>query len=402
MSDFAIKAENIGKLYYRRRKRAGTLRDTLAGAWASVGRQQSEAFWALKEVSFEVPQGEVLGIIGRNGAGKSTLLKILSRITPPTTGRVALNGRIASLLEVGTGFHPELTGRENIFMNGAILGMSRAEIRRKFDEIVDFSGVEAFIDTPVKHYSSGMYVRLAFSVAAYTETEITLIDEVLAVGDQRFKQKSIKKIESLHEMGKTVLFVSHDLEIIQKICSVAMVIVNGELIQPPEHPIKAINRYLQLGITNSKSIDYYRQNGLSKNILFQEIKIENDRLLFMEGEDLVFSIGLISNKVMEKISIGCTIFSASGKPIGVSLSNPFPVLSTGQIALLFRLVAPNLSPGKYHFGFSVGKGTFSNRYDFDLIVGYPEIEITPRNQEDVFYWNPSWGSCRFLSVVEIN
>src|ERR1035437_1853413 len=179
----------------------------------------SEDFWALQDVSFEVKQGEVVGIIGRNGAGKSTLLKILSRITEPTEGRVRIKGRVASLLEVGTGFHPELTGRENIFLNGAILGMTRAEIRKKFDEIVAFAEVEKFLDTPVKHYSSGMYVRLAFAVAAHLEPEILVVDEVLAVGDAEFQKKCLCRMQEVSEQGRTVLFVSHNMGAVMELCS---------------------------------------------------------------------------------------------------------------------------------------------------------------------------------------
>src|SRR5437773_1318932 len=182
-----------------------------------VGQPTTEEFWPLKDVSFEVKQGEVVGIIGRNGAGKSTLLKILSRITEPTSGRVRLRGRVASLLEVGTGFHPELTGRENIFLNGAILGMTREEIRRKFDEIVAFSGVEKFINTPVKRYSSGMYVRLAFAVAAHLEPEILIVDEVLAVGDAEFQKKCLDKMDDVGHSGRTVLFVSHNMQAITRL-----------------------------------------------------------------------------------------------------------------------------------------------------------------------------------------
>ena len=188
-------------------------------------------FWALRDVSFDVQQGEVLGIIGRNGAGKSTLLKILSRITEPTAGRVTLRGRVASLLEVGTGFHPELTGRENIFLNGAILGMSRAEIRRKFDEIVAFAEVEQFLDTPVKRYSSGMYVRLAFAVAAHLEPEILVVDEVLAVGDAEFQKKCLGKMGEVAKGGRTVLFVSHNMAAIRRLCSRVILLKNGRITQ---------------------------------------------------------------------------------------------------------------------------------------------------------------------------
>ena len=193
-------------------------------------RRQKEEFWALKDVSVEVKQGEVFGILGRNGAGKSTLLKILSRITEPTIGRIRLNGRVASLLEVGTGFHPELTGRENIFLNGAILGMTRDEIKRKFDEIVAFAEIEKFLDTPVKRYSSGMYVRLAFSVAAHLDPEILVVDEVLAVGDVAFQKKCLGKMAEAHDRSRTVLFVSHNLAAIESFCSRAVVLEQGRMV----------------------------------------------------------------------------------------------------------------------------------------------------------------------------
>lgn len=193
------------------------------------GQQRKEEFWALRDVSFDVMPGERLGIIGRNGAGKSTLLKLLSRITEPTTGRITLRGRVASLLEVGTGFHPELTGRENIFLNGAILGMSRAEVRRKFDEIVDFAGIEKFLDTPVKRYSSGMYVRLAFAVAAHLEPEILIVDEVLAVGDAEFQKKCLGKMEDVGKEGRTVLFVSHSMAAVQQLCATGILLKSGNI-----------------------------------------------------------------------------------------------------------------------------------------------------------------------------
>jgi len=238
MSDIAIRVDNLGKQYRigRSEGRASykTLRESISGAVISPfrwlgrnGRSQEETIWALKDVSFKVKQGESIGIIGRNGAGKSTLLKILSRITEPTRGTVDLYGRVGSLLEVGTGFHPELSGRENIYLNGAILGMRRAEIDRKFDEIVDFAEIEKFIDTPVKHYSSGMYLRLAFAVAAHMETEILLVDEVLAVGDAGFQKKCLGKMGDVAKGGRTILFVSHNLPAIKRICSRGIVLENG-------------------------------------------------------------------------------------------------------------------------------------------------------------------------------
>ncbi|MBI1920667.1 MAG: ABC transporter ATP-binding protein [Geobacter sp.] len=241
-----IQVENLSKKYilsHEGRESYTALRDVMAERFRAFGKRlfslhaspfthhsSQEEFWALKDVSFEINQGDRVGIIGRNGAGKSTLLKILSRIVEPTTGRVRIKGRVASLLEVGTGFHPELTGRENIFLNGAILGMSRAEIQRKFDEIVAFAEVEQFLDTPVKRYSSGMYVRLAFAVAAHLEPEILIVDEVLAVGDAQFQKKCLGKMEDVSaKEGRTVLFVSHNMNAIEQLCTSVMFLVKGEL-----------------------------------------------------------------------------------------------------------------------------------------------------------------------------
>jgi lipopolysaccharide transport system ATP-binding protein len=242
LSDVVISAEGLGKSYRLRHDPRGgyvALRDVVAEKFRSLARRMTgrriaseadeEEFWALREVSFDVRRGEVVGIIGRNGAGKSTLLKILSRITEPTEGRVRVRGRVASLLEVGTGFHPELTGRENIFLNGAILGMARADIRRKFEEIVSFAEVEQFLDTPVKRYSSGMYVRLAFAVAAHLEPEILVVDEVLAVGDAEFQKKCLGKMRDVSRGGRTVLFVSHNMATVQTLCGTGALLDRGRL-----------------------------------------------------------------------------------------------------------------------------------------------------------------------------
>jgi lipopolysaccharide transport system ATP-binding protein len=245
MSGIAIRVEGLGKQYRIGARQEGykTFRESLMGAIQSPfrrlgallggnngrGQDPQDIIWALKDISFEVKQGEVVGIIGRNGAGKSTLLKVLSRITEPTSGRVEIQGRVGSLLEVGTGFHPELTGRENIFLNGAILGMRKTEILRKFDEIVAFSEVEKFIDTPVKRYSSGMYLRLAFSVAAHLDPEILLVDEVLAVGDNAFQKKCLGKMSNVAKQGRTVLFVSHNMVAVQNLCNRGVLLTNGIL-----------------------------------------------------------------------------------------------------------------------------------------------------------------------------
>jgi lipopolysaccharide transport system ATP-binding protein len=263
MATPAIRVENLGKKYRLAHAANGigrykTLRDSLAGGVATVAnrvqgrsaRATVEEFWALKDVSFEVQPGEVVGIIGRNGAGKSTLLKILSRITKPTTGRAVINGRVGSLLEVGTGFHPELTGRENVYLNGSILGMSRREIERKFDEIVAFAEVERFLDTPVKRYSSGMYVRLAFAVAAHLEPEILIVDEVLAVGDSQFQKKCLGKMGDVAKQGRTVLLVTHQLDAIRRLCPRGILLERGRLIGNGDRN-KVLDQYVQSGPNDS-------------------------------------------------------------------------------------------------------------------------------------------------------
>lgn len=257
--NIAIKVSNLSKKYSIGKQKDSSLRGSLAGLFKS-SITKVEEFWALKDVSFEINEGDVIGIIGKNGAGKSTLLKILSQITKPTEGRIEINGRIASLLEVGTGFHPELTGRENIYLNGTILGMTRKEVKAKFDEIVDFSGIGKFIDTPVKHYSSGMYVRLAFAVAAHLEPEILIIDEVLAVGDASFQKRCLGKMEEIANLGRTVLFVSHDLGAVSSLCSKGILLENGKVIYQGniESTIKNYMNDVKTDIQSTKK--YSREN----------------------------------------------------------------------------------------------------------------------------------------------
>ena len=261
MDEPVIKVENVGKKYELShlaegggRRRPKSLRETLTEGTKQLLRRRGikdkrrDELWALRDISFEVRQGEIIGIIGRNGAGKSTLLKILSRITEPTTGKIHIKGRVASLLEVGTGFHPELTGRENIYLNGAILGMTRAEIQRKFDEIVDFAEVERFLDTPVKRFSSGMYVRLAFAVAAHLEPEILVVDEVLAVGDAEFQKKCLGKMSDASQReGRTVLLASHQMNAVERLCSRALLIDKGRLRMESADVRSVIRSYLSGG-----------------------------------------------------------------------------------------------------------------------------------------------------------
>jgi lipopolysaccharide transport system ATP-binding protein len=291
MCDVAVRVEGLGKEYRLGgpRERYTTLRDRLnqlasapfkALRGRKERREQEPPFWALKDVSFNVRRGEVLGIVGRNGAGKSTLLKILSRITEPTEGEVDINGRVGSLLEVGTGFHPELTGRENVYLNGAILGMRRVEIGRKFDEIVAFAEIEKFIDTPVKHYSSGMYMRLAFGVAAHLEPEILVVDEVLSVGDAAFQKKCMGKMEEVADRGRTILFVSHNMVAIKALCTRCLWMNQGQLFGfGPTTDI--VNKYLKAGSTSITRRVWDTPESAPGN---DQIRLRSVRLVVPKGE----------------------------------------------------------------------------------------------------------------------
>lgn len=311
MSDVAIKVEGLGKQYRLGEIGTGTISHDLNRWWAQLrgkedpfakvgevndrtAKGNSDYVWSLRDVNFEVKKGEVLGIIGRNGAGKSTLLKILSKVTAPTTGSIKVNGRIASLLEVGTGFHPELTGRENIFLNGAILGMTKSEIRSKFDEIVDFSGVERYIDTPVKRYSSGMYVRLAFAVSAFLEPEILIVDEVLAVGDAEFQKKCLGRMKDVSvNDGRTVLFVSHNMTAVKQLCTQGIILKNGSL-EFSGNIISAVDCYNNVQDGNQMSVKRFQNK---QNPLFDVQKISvNDK----EFSPIIIDSSFIEIKIVGK------------------------------------------------------------------------------------------------------
>jgi lipopolysaccharide transport system ATP-binding protein len=278
-------------------------------------RLMGQEFWALQDVSFEVKQGEILGVIGRNGAGKSTLLKILSRVTAPTSGEVRVKGRIASLLEVGTGFHPELTGRENVFLNGAILGMTKPEIKKKFDEIVAFAEISEFIDTPVKRYSSGMYVRLAFAVAAHLEPEILIVDEVLAVGDAQFQNKCLKKIQSISKAGKTVLFVSHNISTVRTLCQTGVLLVQGRMMVKDAAAV-VIGSYIS---TNSQSTGRWtnpNKGNPSKQISFETVFFTNnlgdETADFDLASEVNLHIEVKSEKKHENIQLAVRVTNQEG------------------------------------------------------------------------------------------
>jgi lipopolysaccharide transport system ATP-binding protein len=323
--DVVIRAEGLGKKYvigHQSAERVPTLRDAISRTTRNLVRtthdllqgkpliaaDEVEEFWALKDVNFEIRRGDVVGIIGRNGAGKSTLLKILSRITEPSEGRVEVRGRVASLLEVGTGFHPELTGRENIFLNGAILGMARSEIRHKFDEIVTFAEIGKFLDTPVKRYSSGMYVRLAFAIAAHLETEILIVDEVLAVGDAEFQKKCLGKMQQVSGDGRTVLFVSHNVGIIQQLCNVGIIIAGGKLLN--SGPMQdCVRSYLSRGGDSNTAEFHIKSNRPTIARVFY------DETLIREGIiDLQMQVNIPAS-YSRPLFGGIILKSATGQPI---------------------------------------------------------------------------------------
>jgi len=356
MAEPIIKVENLSKSYFighQQQERYTALRDILTNSLKGfakntanlfrgrqlLGNEDIEEFFALKDLNFEINQGDRVGIIGRNGAGKSTLLKVLSRITEPTTGRITINGRIASLLEVGTGFHPELTGRENIYLNGAILGMSRNEVKRKFDEIVDFAEVEKFLDTPVKRYSSGMYVRLAFAVAAHLEPEILIVDEVLAVGDIQFQKKCLGKMQDVsNNQGRTVLFVSHNLNAIEQLCNKGIHLIQGKIdtIGPVKSCIEAYNiEPLPSEIKTLKP----------SNIL-SNIEIKSDALTL--GDNLKIRFLLNSNHVPKGLVVAVELLNANDELIShiINEDDNFE-FTKGMDSFVLELKNLRLIPGKY-------------------------------------------------------
>ena len=376
MTDCIIRTEGLGKKYTIRHggnRNYSSLRDTITNATRAVvglkaAPEPEEDFWALKDISFEIQPGETVGVIGRNGAGKSTLLKILSRITEPTEGRVLVRGRVASLLEVGTGFHQELTGRENIFLNGAILGMGRNEIRRKFDEIVEFSGVEKFLDTPVKHYSSGMNVRLAFAVAAHLEPEILLVDEVLAVGDSEFQKKCLGKMgEVSRQEGRTVLFVSHDLGSVAQLCSRTMLLNEGR-ITALDRTDAVVRTYMR----HQQKVAGYEAPTEKKGKFIKEVRLMNDSgqetYSFTHDEPItiIFSVtvdewvpGLylafaVQNRFNKRIGLDYIEIQREQVPesneIRVSVKLPAAFLTPGTFSLDASLISPNIETYDSPFG----------------------------------------------------
>jgi lipopolysaccharide transport system ATP-binding protein len=375
MTDLAIRVENLGKQYRigTQRARYKTIRESLTESLVAPFRRLRSTFqpsnlqpsndefiWALKDVSFDVKHGEVIGIIGRNGAGKSTLLKILSRITAPTEGRVEVFGRVGSLLEVGTGFHPELTGRENIYLNGAILGMKRAEIDRKFDEIVAFAEVEKFIDTPVKHYSSGMYVRLAFAVAAHLEPEILLVDEVLAVGDAAFQKKCIGKMGDVAKQGRTVLFVSHNTGAINKLCPQSLWLLRGELKDRGESHL-ITQHYLATCYSTAASKRFMPRADAKGYFLSARLFDDRDEMRsdFPSGTRPTVEVHFVLKENVRGCHVACIVTTSDGYHLFSTAdtdTNPdlFGERLAGEYLCRVQLPTLSLNTGIYHISLGLG------------------------------------------------
>jgi lipopolysaccharide transport system ATP-binding protein len=367
--EIAIRVEELSKKYSIGKQKDGSLRGSLGNLFSSKN-SNSQDFWALKDVSFDIQKGDVVGIIGKNGAGKSTLLKILSQITKPSKGRVEINGRIASLLEVGTGFHPELTGRENIYLNGTILGMTRKEVKAKFDEIVEFSGVEKFIDTPVKHYSSGMYVRLAFAVAAHLEPEILIIDEVLAVGDAEFQKKCLGKMQDVANHGRTVLFVSHDMGAVSSLCNFGIYLKDGYVATTGTMQ-NVINAY----IMENRQLSGYSVSKPENEFYIQKIEIcdthGNTQSIFEYKSKIIIQTFFRFNHTIPNLALGLTLYDNKTNPVftaNVELGSQTSTLLIGEIP------ENTLPPGFYSIG-AVLHVPFNRIVDkTDYMVGFEIID----------------------------
>jgi lipopolysaccharide transport system ATP-binding protein len=410
MSDAVIKVEGLGKRYRigANRERYVALRDVVTNGARSLGRRllgrgparsNFEDFWALRDISFEVNRGECVGIIGRNGAGKSTLLKLLSRITEPTTGRFRVKGRVASLLEVGTGFHPELTGRENVFLNGAILGMGRREIARKFDEIVAFAEVEKFLETPVKYYSSGMYMRLAFAVAAHLEPEILIVDEVLAVGDAEFQKKCLGKMSEVAKGGRTVLFVSHNMNAIEALTHRCLLMQSGALrYDGPTRGATEVYLADKRKIEEKPNLRLWQDRKRTPTAEIVGVECQGSdgqrRQSFapLEQIQVCLEIEFVEPTTAD---VAVVVETASEQPLFTThLSDTREVSRVGGHVRFVTTINPNpLRQGLYLVSLAVGNSNWTNM--FDVVYHYPLFEVTGHPESGFFPLDARWGPLFF-------
>ncbi|WP_318528481.1 ABC transporter ATP-binding protein [Plectonema radiosum] len=399
MSDTVIRVENLSKKYILGQQKEGSsryksLRESMSDGAKSVGKKllkpgsqkdlnpSEQEFWALKDVSFEIKQGDRVGFIGRNGAGKSTLLKVLSRITEPTSGSIRIKGRVASLLEVGTGFHPELTGRENIFLNGAILGMSKVEITRKFDEIVAFAEVEKFLDTPVKRYSSGMYVRLAFAVAAHLEPEILIVDEVLAVGDAQFQKKCLGKMEDVGKEGRTVLFVSHNMATVTTLCQRGIWLIGGQVHMDGDAE-QVTSKFLTYGAEHSGEVVLNSSNKPNQRFCFKRVSLlnleENITSYFDIREPIIIRLEYSATQTIKDLEVSMRVDNSSG----------IPIFTTNRSSSL----ASGVSGGNYISEIEIpALFLVSGTYTIDIAAHVPNVEILCQHQSLITFEIEETGS----------
>lgn len=422
MDELAIKIDHVSKEYRLGAIGGGTLKGDLQSWMARISGKEDpnskigsdpnlkigERFLALDDVSFEVKKGEAVGIIGHNGAGKSTLLKLLSRVTAPTKGTISYNGRIASMLEVGTGFHPELTGRENVYMNGAILGMTRAEIDKKFDQIVEFAEMQKFIDTPVKRYSSGMYVKLAFSVAAHLDSEIMVMDEVLAVGDMKFQQKCLGRMDdAANGEGRTVLYVSHNMNTIRQLCTRCIVLDHGRLIFDGDVE-NAIELYLDAEKQRiQKFIDLSK---IERNITFSSspyqlmsFEFSKDAGPYMEmGDHLEFSTKIHSQNFTDRICLRCMIYFGDS-PVGMTSTEVGDIiLNEGINALTGSIDTSQLAPGSYRLKLALYQvNDYGTEQQHDVIDNMVYFSVEDGNAVNNMTWQHRWWGSIRMNNIEI-
>ena len=417
MPDLAISIDSLSKRYELGLTHAGSVRELVNGAARRLLRRDTNpasadtagtsdqvertgdgrpAFWALRDISFDIAQGEVVGLIGKNGAGKSTLLKLLSRITRPTSGRAVLRGRVASLLEVGTGFHPELTGRENVYLNGTILGMTRREVDRRFDDIVDFAGVAKFIDTPVKRYSSGMTVRLGFAVAAHLDPEVLIVDEVLAVGDVEFQRKCLGKMREAATSGRTVLFVSHNLSSVRSLTSRSVVLSKGRVDFIGRTP-DALERYVSLNSGQRAAGDVTDRerpfDGLGVAARMTELSLAETEIAPGEALQIRLGVTAAADRRLDPFAVGMTLFRSDETAVGSCFSGPLDPPQPGQTQTYrLQMPAPPLAPGEYYAAISLA--TADGRYDLIDSLG----EVLPFEVHQAVFgqqqWQAGWGAVR--------
>ncbi len=424
MNQTAIKIENVSKEYRLGAIGGGTLKGDLQSFWAKIrhkedpnsiigdntGLSKGDRFMALDGVSFEVKKGEALGIIGHNGAGKSTLLKLLCRVTAPSGGTISYDGRIASMLEVGTGFHPELTGRENVYMNGAILGMTKSEIDKKFDEIVKFAEMEKFIDTPVKRYSSGMYVKLAFSVAAHLDSEIMIMDEVLAVGDMAFQKKCLDKMRDAAQLeGRTVLYVSHNMNTIRQLCNRCIVLSKGKVIFDGNVE-EAIEVYMGQGVETPPNVDLTSfkrtQASLAPGVKLTGINVlENDIWKTSVGEKLKFSIEVEATENLTNIGYRSRLTCVDGTSVSVLLApNLFSCNAGDKLTIPLEADISQLVPGRYCLTpvlYGVNQYGGWQFYDHIEKAVTFEVETKPGFNENMEWEQRWWGSVKLPEIVDL-